>query len=79
MITWCNYKEEHSYGKDDIIKCLVKLNNNDIVRLNYNLDTEMWYYPSTDHSNVTEKKDDSDIVACVELKNADAVLNGRHK
>lgn len=55
----------------DIVECLVKLKSGKIVRLNYNYDDEFWYYPSTDETQTAIKKDVSDIVAWINIKDVD--------
>lgn len=59
---------------DNIIECIVKLKSGNIVRLNYNYDLELWYYPSTDETQSAIKKNCDDIIAWIDCKDINKML-----
>ena len=59
---------------NDIIECIVKLKSGNIVRLNYNHDLKLWYYPSTNETQSAIKKDCNDIIAWIDCKDLDKIL-----
>lgn len=59
---------------NDIIECIVKLKSGNIVRLNYNHDLKLWYYPSTDETQSAIKNYCSDIIAWIDCKDLDKIL-----
>lgn len=57
-----------------IVECIAKLKSGKFVRLNYNRDLELWYYPSTDETPAAVKRDCSDIVSWVNCSEIDKLL-----
>ena len=49
----------------DIVKCIAKLTSGDVIRVNYNPDLELWYYPATKDTSSAVKRDCSDIVSWI--------------